>query len=385
MPPFLPARIAAPLGDVIAVSLVVLFAVLPFPEETFRARGLLLVVALLPAVALPFRRRWPIAAVGAALGCAVVLACAGVLAPSALIAVAITAFSVANRTRRTVGILCPAVAALVVFVASAVPLGGDLFDSRALQFVMFIVLAGALGDATRSRREYLKAMKEREKRAERSREDETRRRVAEERMRIARDLHDVVAHQISVISLSAGVASSSLETRPERAREALTTIRSASRTVLADIGSLMSLLRAEDADELRGLQPQAGLAGLHDLVRRFADVGLHVDLHRESDLAALSPAGDHIAYLALQEGLTNAHKHGASDRAIVHLRNSDGAMLLTVTNPMREGEAEPSSSGHGLRGLGERVAAVRGHVTAERVGREFQLHVSVPVEGGTSR
>lgn len=106
-------------------------------------------------------------------------------------------------------------------------LDGDLFESTALQFVLFVLLAGALGDAARSRREFALAMTERAERAEQGREEEARHRVAEERVRIARDLHDgLLAHQISVISLNAGVASSALETRPERAREALTTIRS---------------------------------------------------------------------------------------------------------------------------------------------------------------
>ncbi|POH72946.1 histidine kinase dimerization/phosphoacceptor domain-containing protein [Arthrobacter glacialis] len=227
MQPPPPPPFAARGSDFLAIAAVVIVGVFPFPDELFRVRGLLLVAALLPAAVMPLRRRWPIAALGVSLVCNVAVAFTGVLSPSSLLAVAITAFSVADRRRRMVGIPCVAAAVLVVFVVNAVPLGGELFDSRALQFVMFIVLAGALGDAARSRRECITALTERAERAEQGRE-EARRRVAEERVRIARDLHDVVAHQISVISLSAGVASSSLETKPERAREALTAIRSAS-------------------------------------------------------------------------------------------------------------------------------------------------------------
>lgn len=373
------------MGDVLAITVVVLFGVLPFPEEIFRARGLLLVVALLPAALLLFRRRWPRAMLGGALICYVGLACAGVLAPSSLIAIAIMAFSVTARTRRSVGIGCVGAAALIVFLVNAVPLNGELFDSRAAQFVMFIVLAGALGDATRSRREYIAAMTDRVERAELDRDEEARRRVTEERVRIARDLHDVVAHQIAVISLSAGVASSSFENRPERARQALTTIRSASRTVLTDIGGLMSLLRSEDASELRDLQPQAGLARLDDLLLRFADVGLRVDLRREGGLVELSPAGDHVAYLAVQEGLTNAHKHGLGEQAVVEVRVRDNAVLLTVTNPVCDHDAAATSSGHGLRGLRERVTAVRGRVRIARIDGEFRLEVSLPAERGMTR
>lgn len=369
-----------------------LFGVLPFPDEVFRTRGLLLVVALLPAVVLPLRRRRPALALAVALACSTVVALAGTLAPSAIVAVAITAFSVtarseADRTHRVLGVV---LAAVVVLLLPAVPLDGDLLDSRALQLVTFVVLAGALGDTSRSRREALAAATERADRAERDRDDEARRRVVDERVRIARDLHDVVAHQISVISLSAGVASSALETRPERAREALTTIRSAARTVLVDIGSLMALLRSDDPDG-RDLSPQAGLAQVDDLLGRFADVGLQVEVRQDADLADLadlSPASDHVAYLALQEGLTNAHKHGAAGTARVDLHDRDGAVVLTVTNPLRStstwSETGPStgtgdlSTGHGLRGLRERVAAVRGTAETTQVDGEFRLVVTVP-------
>lgn len=384
--PFLPPpRIATRWSDFIAIAVLVVFGVIPFPDELFRVRGLLLMVALIPVAVMPFRRRWPVAALAVSLACNVVISFAGTLSPSTLIAVAITAFSVAAGTRRVVGVMCVAAAALVVFFVNSVPLGGELFDSRALQFVMFIVLAGALGDASRSRREYITAVTERAERAEQGRDEEARRRVAEERVRIARDLHDLVAHQISVISLSAGVASSALETRPERAKEALAAIRSASRTVLADIGGLMALLRAEDTDELRDLHPQAGLGRLDDLVGRFTDVGLHVELHRAPGVVALSPANDHVAYLAVQEGLTNAHKHGAGNRTVVDIRTLEQDLCLTITNPVGGGEAPVAASGHGLRGLRERVAAVRGRVETVRVDGEFRLVVTVPADKGVER
>lgn len=381
--------------------MVLVFGVLPFPDEAFRATGTLLVVSLLPVLVLPTRRSRPLLALAVSVLCVVVVALAGTLAPSALLAVAFTAFSAADRTRRPVAVVSVVAAALVVLLVAAVPLDGDLLDPRALQFVLFVVLAGALGDAARSRsdaarsrREVLAAVTERAERAERELDDEARRRVTEERVRIARDLHDVVAHQIAVISLSAGVASSSMETRPERAREALTTIRSASRTVLTDIGGLMALLRADDADERRDLHPQAGLAQLDELLRRFAEVGLQVELRRgpgltgsstdvspraADGLATLSPASDHVAYLALHEGLTNAHKHGGGT-AVVGLSAGGTTVDLTVTNPLRSDASAHAPDGHGLRGLRERVASVRGRVETSQTDGEFRLTISVPVE-----
>jgi signal transduction histidine kinase len=383
MPAPRPPGIAAPLADVIAVVVVIVFAVSPFPDDAFRATGWLLVVALVPAAAIVFRRRLPLVVLFVSLLCAVVLAFAGVLSPSALIAMAISAFAVVDRRGRFIGVVTVSSATAIVFFSNAIPLDGDLFDPRALQFLFIIALAGALGDATRSRREFVSAMTERAERAEQGRDEEARRRVAEERVRIARDLHDVVAHQISVISLNAGVASSALETRPERAREALSTIRRSSRTVLADIGGLMALLRSDDPDDVRDLRPQVGLAGLDDLVVQFREAGLDVVLQDDPARPSLSPASDHVAYLVILEGLTNAHKHGAGGTAVVRLRAEDGSLHLIVDNQAAaESDAVSAARGHGLRGLRERVVAVRGDVRADRHGGAFRLDVRIPLDGG---
>ncbi|MFK3679086.1 sensor histidine kinase [Microbacterium sp. NPDC090218] len=374
-----PARgFAAPLRDVVVVAVIVVFAVLPFPAELFRVSGWGLVPALLPAAVMPFRRRQPFVALGVSLVCAFLLATVGVVSPSALLAAAFSSYAVIDRYGRLIGWITVLAAAAVVFLSDGLALHGELFDSTALQFVLFVLLAGALGDAARSRREFIAVMTERTERAERSREEEARRRVTEERVRIARDLHDVVAHQISVISLNAGVASSALETRPERAREALTTIRSAARTVLIDIGGLMSLLRSDDSGASEDLHPQHGLADLDALVARFGEAGLRVDLRRSGEPVALSPASDHVAYLAVQEGLTNAHKHGADDSALVVVREDDAALIVTVANAVGAVDPGTSPSGHGLRGLRERVSAVRGEVSTGRADGEFRLTVRLP-------
>lgn len=374
------------MSDVLAVALIVIFAVLPFPDETFRAGGLLLIPGLAPAVVVPFRRRWPLAALGVSLACVVAVAAAGSISPSALLAVAIACFAVLDRLGRRIGLLALGVSVVVAVLANGWALGGDLFDSTALQFVLLIVLGGALGDTARSRREFATAMTERAERAERSRDDEARRRVAEDRVRIARDLHDVVAHQIAVISLNAGVASSSLETRPERAREALTTVRSASRTVLADIGGLLTLLRADGSDgsdDEAELRPQRGLSDLDALLSGFRGAGLRVDLRRGRREIALSPGGDHVAYLVLHEALTNAHKHGRGGTATVAIRAEGAAVHLTIVNPTAT-ESSPPAVGNGLRGLQERIAAVGGAVHFGSEGGVFSLEAWIPTEADTS-
>ena len=156
----------------------------------------------------------------------------------------------------------------------------------------------------------------------------------------------------------------------------------------------MALLRSDDADG-RDLSPQAGLSQVDELLGRFADVGLHVEVRQDADLDGLSPASDHVAYLALQEGLTNAHKHGADGTARVDLHDLDGAVVLTVTNPLRTAGSGGGtcsstgtgslSTGHGLRGLRERVAAVRGTAETTQVDGEFRLVVAVPAGRRTGR
>lgn len=377
-------EIARRVRDVIVIAMIVAFAVLPIPDDLYRARGLLVIPALIPAAAMLVRRRRPLVALAVSLLCAVLVATAGIIAPSALVAAAVAAFTVVDQRGRLIGVIAVVSAALIAYLSNGLARGGDLFDSTAFQFVVLILLGGALGDATRSRREVVAGITERAERAEHGRDEEARRRVAEERVRIARDLHDVVAHQISVISLNAGVVSSALETRPERAREALTTIRSASRTVLTDIGGLMALLRSDDADDARSLHPQSGLGDRDALIARFTAVGLHVDVDREHIAATLSPASDHVAYLALQEGLTNAHKHGAGGAVTVSIHTDADALVLTLVNARSTSSTSRTVSGHGLRGLRERVTAVRGQVDTDDTDGRFVLSVRIPAESGSA-
>lgn len=373
-----PSRVQTVLGDISAVAVIVLLGVLPFPDNVFHPEGWLLIPALIPAVALVFRRRAPLVVLGIAVLCDLVLAFGGIVGASTLMAIAIAAFAVVDRLPRVLAVAIVAGTIGIVFVANTLVLGGEPVDSRAMQFLAFIVVGAALGAATRSRREYTIVMSERVERAERSREEEARRRVAEERVNIARDLHDLVAHQISVISLNAGVASAAVETKPERAREALSTIRAASRTVLADIGALLAVLRADDPEDLRTLRPQPGLAERAALFDQFRTNGLTIAVAGDEELPLLTPAADHAAHFVLLEGLTNALKHGNGARAAVGFAHTAHGLLITIRNPV-SGDAAPTTSGHGLRGLGERVPAAGGHIDTLQTAHEFLLRAELPL------
>ncbi|KQS20866.1 sensor histidine kinase [Frigoribacterium sp. Leaf186] len=384
------------LGDALAAALVVGAAFAPFPVPGFRPTGgLAVAVVVAPALLLPLRRRRPIPVLAAVVGLFGLAALLGTLAPGVVLATGIAVFAVAARTPRRRTLVVTAATALAVVLLGLAAVGGRFFDVPVVQFALLISFGAAAGDASRSRREYIEAVTERAERAERTREAEASRRVAEERLRIARDLHDVVAHQISVISLNAGVASSAIETRPEKAVTALATIRRASRTVLGEIGDLLEVLRAGDAE--RTPSPQPGLARLDELVAGFADAGLVVTTRVEGPLAPLTGAADLVAYRVVQEGLTNAGKHGAGDRAHVLVAVTEDEVSVVVTNPVPVARAEPGVAsdsdsdfeavrgGHGLLGLRERVASVRGVVETGPTPGGFRLAAVLPLgrEAGT--
>ena len=382
-------RLPGWVGDVIAAALIISAAFMPFPGAEFRPDDALsLVLVLAPAAVLPVRRRFPGPVLGLCLLFYGAAALTGTLAPGVVLATAVAMFGLTNRVPRGVGLVATGTAVVAMILLSLLAAIGSAWDPRAIQFAVTVAFAAAAGDATRSRRQYILAVTDRAERAERTREAEAKRRVSEERLRIARDLHDAVAHQISVISLNAGVASSALESRPEKAKEALGTIRSAARTVLGEIGDLLAVLRADEDDpESRSASPPAGLDRLEELLRQFSQAGLHVTVRVDGDPSALSGATDLVAYRVIQEGLTNAHKHGAQHRAHVLIDVDEDSARIVVTNPVSHPSTEdggdrpeePRFGGHGLLGLRERVASVRGTVETGPVPGGYRVTATLPL------
>jgi len=381
-----PRRWPAWIGDLVAALFIVGSAVASYPgHDLLPGNPLGFAAVVAPAAILPLRRRWPIPILAACIALFAVAAFTGALGAGTELATAIAVFGVAVRTDRRTTLITAVVTAVLLVGIGLLSGIGSPFEPRTFQYAVTIGFAAAVGEATRSRRAYIAAITERAVRAEETRESEARRRVAEDRLRIARDLHDAVAHQISVISLNAGVASSALESRPEAAREALATIRSAARTVLGEIGDLLAMLRAEDsggASDAAGAAPQPGLDRLDELTARFRESGLDVTLRVDGDLTRLPVATDLVAYRVLQEALTNALKHGAEHRAHVLVEVRPDAARLVVTNPVATGgsaTASASGAGHGLLGIRERVASVRGTVEAAPAPGGYRLTVTLPL------
>ncbi|GAA2011074.1 sensor histidine kinase [Microbacterium ulmi] len=367
-------------GDALAALFIVGAALAPFPDAASHPHSpLQYAFALLPAALLPLRRRLPLWVLGACVAVYVVAILSGFMSPGILLAIVVAMFGAANRLSRRTSLIALGVAVAAIFLTVVVA-AGDVFEPRIFPAVVTVALAAAAGDGTRSRREYLEAVTERAIRAEQTREAEARRRVSDERLRIARDLHDAVAHQISVISLNAGVATAALETRPEKTREALATIRTASRTVLGEIGDLLAVLRAEDrVDGEDATAPQPSLRGIDALVASFRESGLDTVVRIEGDLARLPLPTDAVAYRIVQEGLTNALKHGAEHRAHVLVEIGSDAARIVVANPTGGAPRSAEPRGFGLVGLRERVAAVRGSVETAETAAGYRLEAALPI------
>jgi signal transduction histidine kinase len=219
--------------------------------------------------------------------------------------------------------------------------------------------------------------KERAERAERERVEQARLAVSEERTRIARELHDVVGHSVSVMTVQAAGARSLLDADQEREREALMVIEQTGREALAEMRRLVGVLRRPE--ESPALAPQPSLEHLDRLVEQARESGLPVELHVEGNPVELSPGLDLTAYRFVQEGLTNAIKHARAKRANVLVRYDDGHVELTVSDD-GTGDGGGESGGHGLVGMRERMSVYGGELEAgPRPEGGYRLHARIPV------
>jgi len=282
-----------------------------------------------------------------------------------------------------------AILAAVVIMVTALALGWishsqDWAHPRPVAIAALCALAIALADATRNRRAYVAAIEERARRAEASREQDALRRVADERLRIARDLHDVLAHHIAVINVQAGVAGHLLEQRPDQARVALDHVRSAARSVLAEMQAVLTVLR-EPGDGVDPAEPVPGLGNLEVLLDRFRSLGLSVELVVRGVPAPVPPAVDLVGYRVVQEALTNVRKHAGRAQAEVRVEYQSAAVVIVVTNSgdgtgtRRAVAGVTEHSGFGLIGMRERVNSVGGDLrTGPTADGGFVVRATLP-------
>lgn len=346
--------------------------------------ALSLVLITLGAAALVFRRRAPMTVLALTGTASVVESVTGdPRAPVAMSAV-IALYTVASTTDRPttwrVGLLT-----MTVLTGSAM-LAGPLpwYAQENLAIFAWTGIGATAGDAVRSRRAFVAAIRERAERAERTREEEARRRVAEERLRIARDLHDVVAHHIALVNVQAGVASHVMDKRPDQAKEALAHVREASRSALNELRATVGLLR-QSGDPEAPTEPAPGLDRLDELVGTFRSAGLRVEIARADEGTTLPAAVDLAAYRVIQEALTNVQKHaGPEAKAEVSVVRVGPNVEITVLDDGAGDDEGAEDGGHGLLGMRERVTALRGTLTTgPRYGGGFRVHAILPVKSRT--
>jgi signal transduction histidine kinase len=276
-----------------------------------------------------------------------------------------------RSTRVTLAVV---VAMFAVHLAGA-GIGNDGLPTTELLFgVVVWGAAWTAADRTRLRRQRVTELEERAARAERDAERERRLAAAEERTRIARDLHDSAGHAINVILVQAGAARLLHDRDPAGSRAAIETIEAVARDTIAEIDQLVRALR--DDGEGAEVEPPPGLSALERLAERHRASGLAVAVRYEGRPRALAPAVDQAAYRILQESLTNAARHGAGS-ATVDVTYADAALELAVANPV-EGEVSAAGGGHGLDGMRERAALLGGRLEAGARAGEWRVWARLP-------
>jgi signal transduction histidine kinase len=343
--------------------------------------GALAVVAIVPLL---WRRRAPLAT-WIVSGSATVagLAIPGLGTTTAPIAALIATYTVASRSPRDVSVVVGAVTLVGATVATAVGQAPQHGWGVLLLPVALVSAAWLVGDNLRVRRDYLAELEAKARRTEADRAEESARAASRERARIARELHDVIAHHVSVIAIQAGAARMLADgANPTAARVALERVEVTARQALAELRQLLGVLR-HDGDP-PALAPQPGLERLDDLLAEVRGAGLPVTLQIHGSALALPPPVDLSAYRIVQEALTNVLKHQGRVPTTVALSYSPKVLDITVEDhgPNARLAAVAIRPGHGLVGMRERVGLFGGRLEAgPAADGGFVVHARIPLEG----
>jgi signal transduction histidine kinase len=299
------------------------------------------------------------------------------------VGVLVALYTVASRCERRVSIRAAEWVLLPIVVGVTVSDGGH--PGRAIPELAVFAIAWVLGDNIRTRRAYLAELEARAARLEREREERDERAVAEERTRIARELHDVIAHNVSVMVVQASAGEELFDRDPARARESLSAVAEIGRAALTELRRLLGVIRTEErTDAEASYTPQPGIEYLDELVRQVRETGLAVELAVVGEPRELPEGVGLCAYRIVQEALTNTLKHAGASEAAVTVRYVADALELHVLDDGRgalsAGTGE--NGGHGLIGMRERVALFGGELTARRrdAGDGYEVRARLPLE-----
>jgi signal transduction histidine kinase len=356
-----------------------------------------LVLLVLQTLPLVFRRQYPLVVLAVAAGATVVHAALAAEALNATLGFLVALYTVGERVDRRSSSLAALATGLAIgsVIALRAPMPAAL--SGFVQTELAIFVAWVLGNWSRDRRTHIETIEERARRLENEREERAERAVVAERERIARELHDVVAHHVSVIVIQAGAALRALDRRPTDARAAVEAIDATGRQALGDMRRMLGILGRAGGDGQAGtgggsaeaLAPMPSLDRLGELLEQVHAVGLPVELSVAGEPRPLEPGLELSAYRIIQEALTNVLKHAPGSRARIAVRYGPSTLEVEIvdqgpgkgrTRPMRAFD----ESGHGLIGMRERVAVFGGTFEASPVGRGFRVAVTLPLGAASS-
>ncbi len=339
--------------------------------------------------ALLLRRRWPLFTLAIALAAAVVYALAGYPGGPYFVAAVVALFGAIRRAPRAAVFAC-CVAAYALYLGLGwlvTSIGGVAIDrptlGQALAGAAIFAVAVALAEAVRVRSLHFAEMARTRAEAARARSEQSRRQASDERLRIARELHDVLGHHLSLINVRAGVALHLLDSQPDQAnqpaRDALSAIKLASAEALREVRGVLATLHPLDESAPRS--PAPGLTDVTRLVDEARAAGLPVTVEEDGDVRALAPEVDRAAYRIVQEGLTNVRRHaGATATASVTIGYGPERLTIRVEDTGAGPPSTPDESGNGIPGMRARAEALGGTLTVgARVGGGFRVEATLPI------
>jgi len=375
------------LVEIIAAMFAALGVVEIWVAPTSGSKLVTIPAALLSTLPLLLRRRFPLAAPIVVFAAVAAIAAAwpddlkhGATLPFFALLLAFWIVGAENELHQAIAGVAAGFAAAALIAAGEGNLHPQLGDGD-IDISGFLVLGGGLALAAfvlKRRARKAVGLEQRAARLEREREERARAAVAEERARIARELHDVIAHSVSVMTVQAGAARLLLDEEPARARAPLLSVEETGRQALAEMRRLLGILRHDGSEP--ALAPQPGIADLGGLVEQARSAGLPVELSVQGHCERLAPGVDLAAYRIVQEALTNARKHAIPGRAQVTVRYAREALELEITNEGRA-RASDGSTGHGLVGMHERVALYGGDLAVgPQPGGGYAVRARLPLE-----
>jgi signal transduction histidine kinase len=337
-------------------------------------RGVLLLGLIVSAIALLNRHRWPLIVLAVVLALSLGLG----WGPVVVLPVLLALFTVAEYSARSRLIVATAITAAAVIVTEVIH-GSSVSIASVISHLVAIGLAVAVGLYLRARADYISGLRERAERLERERGLRAQQAVAEERVRIARELHDVVAHNVSLMVVQAQALAATGS--GEEQRDALNQVADLGRDALSEMHRMLGVLRIQDAGAPERA-PQPGVRDLDTLVARTRQTGLQTSLVYQGAPLELPAAVDLSAYRIVQEALTNVIRHADAKHARVTLAYGSEALEVTVVDDgVGNGQpGDPAAGGHGLIGMRERVALFGGDLQTGQVnGGGYRVHAVLPV------